>query len=214
LRVDDPVDLNMGGTYDMGASNLCANCHQARTLNPAVTDTTRILSKRYGPHHGPQSNMLAGDGGYEFAGYSYPNSAHTNAVDDGCIECHMAEPYGVQAGGHTMNLVYLYHGHDEDLVDGCNVDDCHDSPELEEFNRDGIMDDIDDLLDELRTALKANGLLDDDDYAVPDTLNTRTKAEAGAIYNFKFVLEDRSHGIHNANYAEALLQSSIDELAK
>ncbi len=38
----------------------------------------------------------------------------------------------------------------------------------------------------------------------------RTNDEAGALWNFLMVEEDRSHGIHNPQYARDLLQSSID----
>lgn len=33
---------------------------------------------------------------------------------------------------------------------------------------------------------------------------------AGAIYNFKFLVEDRSHGVHNFKYARDLMVHSID----
>jgi hypothetical protein len=157
--------------------------------------------------------MLSGNGGHEFEGYSYGNSPHTSVVDNGCIECHMADPYGAVAGGHSMNLIFEYHGHDEDLVEGCNIDDCHDSSPLEDFDRDDIQTDMLALMDELRTELLARDLIDEDDYVVVDEEVTQTEAEAGAIFNFRFVLEDRSNGIHNGDYATDLLQSALDELA-
>jgi hypothetical protein len=36
--------------------------------------------------------------------------------------------------------------------------------------------------------------------------------EAGALYNFKFVEEDKSRGVHNFKYAMALLNNSIAAL--
>jgi hypothetical protein len=34
LRTSIPVDFVAGGTFDLGAANLCANCHQARAHSP------------------------------------------------------------------------------------------------------------------------------------------------------------------------------------
>ncbi len=35
---------------------------------------------------------------------------------------------------------------------------------------------------------------------------------SGAMYNFYFVEHDLSYGVHNTNYAQKLLQTSIDVL--
>lgn len=35
---------------------------------------------------------------------------------------------------------------------------------------------------------------------------------AGAALNFKFIEEDRSHGVHNYEYAKALLQNAIEAI--
>lgn len=218
LRTEDPVLLVIGGgTYDHGESNICANCHQAREAEPVVSDTTRILSSHWGPHHGVQASMLAGYGGYEFAGYSYENSYHSGGTPDGCVHCHMAAPFGAQAGGHTWNMTYEYHGSEEDNVAGCNVVGCHGDGEgggLEDFNRGEVQTDIEELLEELKLELMAHNLVDEDGEVIPDTLNTRDRIEAGALYNYLFVEEDRSMGIHNTDYAEGLLESALDELSE
>ena len=63
----------------------------------------------------------------------------------------------------------------------------------------------------ISTTDRSSGLIDADDYVVADDdapLGV-SEAQAGAIYNFKFVLEDRSDGIHNYKYALALLTSSM-----
>ncbi len=120
LRTQAPVTLMVGGAvFDHGHGNLCANCHQARVPSPtikAAPDSTNITSNRWGPHHSMQGNMLAGSGGHEFAGFEYQDSPHTIAATNGCPSCHMAPPFGAQAGGHSMNLIYDFHGEDVDLV--------------------------------------------------------------------------------------------------
>ncbi len=40
----------------------------------------------------------------------------------------------------------------------------------------------------------------------------RTKTEIAALYNYKYVLEDRSRGIHNAKYAIQILYDAIESL--
>jgi hypothetical protein len=39
-------------------------------------------------------------------------------------------------------------------------------------------------------------------------------AEAGAIYNFRCALTERSRGIHNTKYIMNLMKKSIEALAK
>ncbi len=104
LRTIAAVDLYEGGTFDYGNGNLYANCHQARSPDPAIDPAgIEVTNYRWGPHHGPPSNMLSGKGGYELDGCNYPNSPHTTFVTNGCPSCHKAAPVGAFAGGHSMN---------------------------------------------------------------------------------------------------------------
>ena len=211
LRTQTPVTLLLGGTFDRGHGNLCANCHQARVPNPRVAaapDSTTISNNRWGPHHGTQSNMLVGVGGHEFAGFEYENSPHTVAVVNGCPSCHMATPVGAKAGGHSMNLTYDNEGEEGQLVTGCNAEDCHYGA-VEDFSFGGAQAEVGLLLEDLQAALLGRGLIDADNLPVPGKY---AEAEAGALLNYMFVNEDRSLGIHNTEYAVALLQSSLDKL--
>ena len=71
-----------------------------------------------------QGIMLAGTGGVEFAGTAtYGNSPHTTAITDACVTCHMAEAYGSQAGGHTWNMTYDYHG--QETLNDAACQTCH-----------------------------------------------------------------------------------------
>lgn len=230
LRTTAPVTFALpGGVYDYEASNLCANCHQARRPNPmiaAAPDSTTITSTRWGPHHSTQGNMLAGRGGYQYGGFNYNNSYHQVGVKDGCIACHMAAPFGSQAGGHQMGLVYLSDGEETDLVAGCNITGCHGADPLEDFNPaadgdhdgdgtvKGVQDEVEGLLALLRGELLARGFITDEDLpnASSDFPLKLSAAEVGALFNFLYVLEDQSLGIHNTNYAVGLLKSALDNL--
>ena len=115
LTYPAPVTLFNGGTVDFGNGNLCINCHQSRPYEvpDMANDSTAITSSRWGTHHGPQSAMIFGLGGFHIAGsVDYPpeGSGHQSVIADGCITCHMAEAFGNSAGGHTFNMTYEYHG--------------------------------------------------------------------------------------------------------
>lgn len=212
LVTSSPVSFWLNGeTFDFGNANICANCHQSRVPSdmPVVSGpNVEITSTRFGPHHGPQGAMFAGTGGFEIPGaLSYNSSQHTNLVSDGCVKCHMPNPYGTQAGGHTFNMTYVYHGHDAIWQEGCG--DCHTDASALSTKIDDTADDIDMLLASLRSKLITEGVLDSSDYAVKGTYSALL---AGAVWNYKFVLEDRSNGAHNFNYAKALLSNTIDAL--
>jgi hypothetical protein len=217
LRTTAAVTLEVGNAaiYDRGLSNLCANCHHARAVSPPMTggDVT-ITSNRWGPHHGPQADILNGSGLYVFEGATYRNSAHTTHVTDGCPTCHMQAAYGVQAGGHTMGLIYDSHGTETDLVAGCNNDDCHSG--LTNFNLDGLQDTVETYITALRSALVADSLLDDaSDLPNASTSHplTMTATEAGALYNYLLLEADRSGGVHNSKYVIDALKASVSALA-
>ncbi len=206
LSVSAPVTLELtGDTFDGGEGNLCTSCHQPRWSNqiPEVGGgDLEITTTRYYPHYGTQSSMLLGVGGY---GESTGASTHYAIVKDTCTTCHMAEPYGAQAGGHTMKMAYDYHGGMVDNVAGCQS--CH--SELEDFNLNDVQTEIQALLDELKELLLADGIMSENEQNVKGTY---TSAQVGAYWNYKTVKYDGSLGVHNAAYSKMLLQTAIDAL--
>lgn len=244
LRLADPVVFLFDETteFDLGNSNLCANCHQSRRGGPEDMggqmvdldgddiDETEvpaghffINSTHWGPHHGAQSNVLMGAGFAELEGaFSYPAAGSGNHFDEengGCIGCHMA-PYGNGAGGHTWNPG----------LDGCNNEACHDGA-LTDFNYNNVQTEIAALLEELRDELVAQGVVEfveEEHYAVnPETgdielvvtpegyepiVGIYTVEQAAAFFNWIGLEEDRSHGVHNPSYVKALLENSIEAL--
>ena len=190
-------------TIDIGKGNLCANCHQSRDrgIELAVGGGDFEIVRGLDPHHGPQANVFAGFGGFEVAGSeTYTNSAHTTAVTDGCVTCHMLND------NHTF----------EPDTDACEV--CH-TDIGRNFDYRDTQTEISELLEELAVLLVADSLvvLDDDDpedLIESDTIEDQTvsSAKAGAVLNFFTVLEDKSLGIHNAKYVKALLKNSIEAL--
>ena len=109
----------IGGPYKCtdhdGAGNLCANCRRARIASPAIpvvgsgNFTLASNATRWGPHYSSVSNIMTNTGGYNTTGTLAYNGNHPHKNLYGTT-CHMAPPYGSQAGGHTMKLRYDSHG--------------------------------------------------------------------------------------------------------
>ncbi|MDA8411737.1 MAG: hypothetical protein M0001_15295 [Treponema sp.] len=98
LRYASAVKLSDAVTkYDMGAGNLCAACHVARTyvgqvnFTPATGATTVAASGHgFSTHHNPQADFVLGADAYPYTGATYTKSAHYTA--DSCVTCHMFNP--------------------------------------------------------------------------------------------------------------------------
>ena len=216
VRYPDPVALWINDvSVDLGVGNQCVACHQPLVPGPMFgesADSLTITNKRWGPHHGPQGAMVWGTSAYEIAGNeSYPTAGGSTHASAGCETCHMPAARGYQAGGHTFKMTYLYHGSESDWVAGCT--DCHSG--LEEFDLNGKQTEIATLKDSLHSVLMGMDLLDADGYLKASSSSPLkvSQEEAGIIYNYKFVLEDLSDGVHNPAYAMALLKNSLDALA-
>jgi len=216
VRVQNAVALMNDFSFDRGSANLCASCHQSRAnIDELITGDTE-LSERWGPHHSNQSDMLAGTNAYEY-GLEIDNSPHTNVAQNGCVDCHMSASGDITLGGHSWRM------HDEEKdhynVSGCNISTCHAGDIGEEFafeadddyDWDGnadetVQEEIAGLLDSLEILLEDAGLLEEEH----PTDVTVSADSAGAVFNWLFVHEDRSDGVHNTEYAAGLLQAAIN----
>jgi hypothetical protein len=131
LRLTKPVKLQDGSTFDIGAGNLCANCHQARRGVDSQVEAKEAadVSSHWGAHHGPQSDVLNGTNAYEFPGKRYSSSPHMDVITDGCVSCHMSLPEGryrfsPELGGHSFNIAGEVHEAGKINIAACS--DCHD----------------------------------------------------------------------------------------
>ncbi len=186
-----PVQLeNTDGTYDGGLGNLCANCHQIRNEKPAVADgNIEVTSSRFGTHHGVESQMLLGEGGL---GVSGNPSAHYKFVENTCVGCHM---------GEERNHTY------EPEVERCQ--ECHDG--AENFDMDGVQTEVRAMFEELTALFTEQGYIDPENGRW--VTGTYPEEIANAMWNYKFVEEDQSMGVHNSAFAKALLQQAMDTLS-
>src|SRR5208283_1787933 len=131
----------------------------------------------------------------------------------------------LHVGGHTMEMSYsVFTNGVTNIVDQVAVcDQCH-GPSLtsfdfpvQDYNGDGIIQgvqtEVQNLLNTLSTLLpNANGVADG---LVKSSISTKTNWSTqflNAAYNWQFVNNDGSLGVHNAPYAVGLLKASITDL--
>ena len=183
----EPVYLDLGD-----ASNLCANCHQPLTSAPIGDEggDASITSSHYGPHHGPHSTSLGGIGAYEVGtGYPSPGEGSVHATSTTCITCHMYEKE------HTL----------EPNLDACNTSSCH-GGSITSLTDNSRQEAFRTLLETLKTELTTAGLLDAEGHPVPGTFGVDS---VGAVYNYEWLIDDGSSGVHNFPYLETMVNNSI-----
>jgi hypothetical protein len=220
LTATSAFPLYQGGeTIDLGgqAGNLCARCHQARTISPLPVmggADVKVTSSRYGTHHSPVAQIVAGTGLFEFSGsatitggsFTHGDPEYNAGV---CAGCHMAEAFGTQSGGHSLWMAYEYHGSEVENVAGCNATGCHKT--VEDFDHWNVRPEIKQLLKDLDTELTRLGIRKggNDFYAVAGTYPADV---AAAFINWQTISEDKSGGLHNPPYVRNVLKNSLQKM--
>jgi len=197
---------------------LCMQCHISR--RDAVTYAEAPHS-HYGPHHGPQTDMLVGVNAITY-GKDIPSSAHRDVVEEACVTCHMQENEGTpsftHAGGHTFSMKWDSGTNVYEMTEACV--ECHGEIEGFDFKRqdydgngivEGVQTEVKGLMGKLGMMLPPIGqpTVDNSDA----TVNTLTQPQLKALYNYLFVEEDGSFGVHNLSFAVGLLKASIADLS-
>jgi len=239
LRKTTPVTLTNGAVFDKGKGNLCANCHRVVAMTKDEVKPRSIPFDFWGAHHGPQADMLLGTNAYEFPGKRYSKSAHALLPNADCVTCHMTQPKQRYAllpsiGGHSFRIGGEVHESPKLNNAGCL--NCHtemkqvagkhlfDRAASSDFDGDGrietIQEEVQGLLEKIINK-QGTGLLQTMKDPLYDAKGVviRNKVQypievVAALYNYKFVLEDGSKGMHNTKYAVQLLIDSIKALDK
>ncbi len=226
LRVVDEVELP-GGTIitDAGHDASCMVCHNGRREPGGYSAA---------PHYLLGGVMLVGINGAEFGNTSLGNSEHTTAA--GCSDCHMApsptagNPGAGKVGGHSFNMTVHTPGDPdegfENVENACGG--CHTG--LTAFNRtaradfdgngtvEGVQDEVQGLMDTLLTAITDTGAIYLGHYpywdfsAVVDDPPGFLQTVRDAVWNWEYVKNDGSLGVHNTEYAVGLLQLSYEQV--
>ena len=221
---------------DLKNANLCARCHQARPLSPAIDDTkdsVSITSFRWGPHYGGQSNVLVGHSAFSLDGSTLPSFQAHQTINGACFKCHMTGPLGTIVGGHTFNTAFYDKETGTKTVNtaGCRASGCHTTvggSGKNAWDVDGgskVTEMYRDLL-EIRNKLAAKGWIDTSnsqgnpgyDYVTNNwngkPLSTSnplklTTFEAKILANYLIVSKDKSLGVHNPKYVTAVLKQTL-----
>ncbi|HCM28892.1 MAG: hypothetical protein A2Z99_02210 [Treponema sp. GWB1_62_6] len=241
LRVVKPVRLTNAAEFDGGKGNVCATCHQSRadaTVVAVETEASKV-NARFGPHYGPQGDLFAGTGAYEYPGKTYGTSPHTTKLTDSCVACHKTLPEGRFSldpgiGGHSFNIKGEVHG--VKTLNASVCQSCHpgikqvaggdvfDRKALADYDRDGTLEPFQ-LEFEGLLALFVNGegtgilqagiepaFYDKNGALRVVREGVRPQVQMAALFNYRFFVEDRSRGIHNPLYAVQILYDSIKSI--
>jgi len=185
----------------------------------------------------PQGDMIEGINAFTY-GQTIPSSAHCYSVSNLCVGCHMqtlasTDPGLLLAGGHTFNMSYnvVTNGvtNTVDRVDVCVQ--CHGPITsfnflCEDFEDIGVIEGpqtaVQNLLNKLSTLLPNSTYQSNPNNYVADGLVKtigRNSVQTNwpqkflmAAYNWQFVSNDGSLGVHNTPYAVGLLKASIANL--
>ena len=224
-----PVTINYGNN-----SNSCTHCHQPRRTETSGfvpgTSGTISVSSSFGPHYGNQSALLEGIFGHEIAGTTpYPTKGSAkHRTNASCTSCHMGAKSGNQ-GNHTMSPV----------LNNCKT--CHTGAGVVDYNINAGQTKIKNLMLELGEELvrvrpanyrianytgtkpfTAPNVFTDPTYStnqvtVISTINVSPSDATmmritKAYWNWRYLYQDHSYGLHNPKYAEALMKNSIADI--
>ncbi len=239
LRMSYNVVLSDGtAVTNAGSGGLCMQCHNSRNGSVTTMMASYPLNQPnwaggvgFGPHDSPQADMLEGANAVTY-GQVIPSSPHANVVANTCAGCHMqpiasTDPAFTLAGGHTFKMSYINtNGVETPITYVCTQ--CHGN--INTFNFpvadydgngviEGVQTEVQNLLNKLSTLFPPKGYQANPANYVADGLvkspSTQTNWPAKflkAAYNWQFVANDGSLGIHNAAYAVGLLKASIADL--
>ncbi|MFZ1729354.1 MAG: FlgD immunoglobulin-like domain containing protein [Bacteroidota bacterium] len=203
-----------------GKGQLCMNCHRART-NTATVVAAQMnkFGSRFYPHYSPQADMFNGANGYEY-GLPITGLATHTGLENGCVTCHMSTRVNGSSvhSNHEMAMV----DENGDRIQACQP--CHgsfvtsfeDIKAMSDYDGNGtveaVITEIDGMLAQLKAVLPLDGTGEPVTSAADSMLVTDRATQLPAIYNYFFVKNDWSHGIHNTKYAVALLQASMGRI--
>jgi hypothetical protein len=222
-----------------GEGAVCLSCHQNRNgsatnqlVNYPAGKPTWFGGSSFGAHDNPQGDMIEGINANTY-GQAIPSSAHRHAVANLCVGCHMqtvasSDPAFLLAGGHTFNMSYslvttngtMLVTNSYDKVDVCVQ--CH--GQIASFNIprgdlngdgviEGVQTEVQHMLDTLSTLLpNSSGVVDGLVKTRISVTTNWSQQFLKAAYNWQFVSNDGSLGVHNAPFAAGILKASIADL--
>jgi nitrate reductase cytochrome c-type subunit len=239
LRLNYNVTLSDGTVVtNAGAGGFCMECHNSR--NGSVTNMMVKYPLNqpnwaggvaFGTHDSPQADMLEGVNAITY-GQTIPSAPHALVVSNTCAGCHMqtiaaTDPAFTLAGGHTTKMSYTNSAGTKIPV-AYVCAQCHGSvtnfdipaPDYVGVGYSlGIQTQVQMLLNKLSALLpnstyqaNANNYVADGLVKTPSSQTNWPTKFLQASYNWQFVSNDGSKGVHNGPFAIGLLKASIGNL--
>ncbi len=225
-----------------GAGGFCMECHNNRNGSVTnmlaqypLNHITYPGGVAFGTHDSPQADMLEGVNAVTY-GQVIPSAPHASVVADTCVGCHM-QPIATTnaafslAGGHTTKMSYTNSlGAKIPVANVCTP--CHGAvtnfdipaPDYVGYGySQGIQTQVQILMNKLSTLLPPPTYQANASNYVADGLVKSASAFRSvptnyppqflqALYNFEFVANDASLGVHNGPFAVGILKASIGNL--
>jgi hypothetical protein len=240
LRVDDIADACIDcHETRLSSRGLHTTTQGPMLVGANATPFTMAILKAYVTNSSDMSTNVGLWSGWQFPGYTYTNSSHS-AIEDRCVTCHMASSPSYLAasasnftipdtmlnklGGHTFRVAYTAPGDSVPVLNPTGCTECHgtvsiDFVELTQTKTKNLLATLKTLLpkrDSVGTVSLVNDTVAYQNWKNSATYGYAKRAltttERGAAYNYQFVTNDGSFGVHNFKYAEELLNSSIEQL--
>jgi hypothetical protein len=195
----DPGEAEVPRMEGYGPAQTCVQCHHARRDTDDVNDQLQNGSSHFGPHHSAQMDTYIGAGSYEIAGYTYDGTHAHQGISIACVECHMVRDTLL----HGAVEPHAFHTW-EPTVNNCLP--CHSG--IPDFDVNGLQTAIQTKMDSLAVL---HGYLDFHDLETNwDSEDAAVQVwEREALYAAFFIFDDGSLGVHNPDYANALLDNAI-----
>jgi hypothetical protein len=207
--------------------------------NYPVGKLTWFGGSSMGVHDGPQGDLIEGVNAFTY-GQTIPSAAHRTAVTNLCVGCHMqpapaGDPAYLQAGGHTWKMSYnvvttngttlVTNSYDKvDVCVQCHGPGASFNMPRSDYNGDGVIEgvqtEVQHLLDKLSTLFpNSTYQANSNNYMAAGVVQTSVSFKTNwpskylmAGYNWQYVANDGSKGVHNAPFAVGILKASIADL--
>lgn len=215
-KVSSVTLMNGFETPDAGTGSLCMNCHQSRR---EATSYTKQWASHYSPHYGTQTDMFYGQNAVQFGDNTITGISTHTQLADACVTCHMSAATGDAAyllGSHTWKMSMTDStGTVTENVGVC--ESCHgpmstfdDIKAPEDYDGNGKVEGVQTEVKGMLAKLAA--MLPKDNTGAVSTDSADIAGNPSylkAVYDYLYVVNDGSYGVHNAKYTFAILTRAL-----
>lgn len=196
-----------GQEVEGGLGSLCISCHNG-WHGPGKSQE----GAQRAPHSSVQGDMVFSSNVATVGTNALETQNPHQDVENVCVGCHVAGGENGEPPSHAFK---------PEPGEACAGDDCHDGDPLEkavEEDLDGdqqtepYQEEVDGLLERLKTAIesKAGGTFESAEGNIKFASRAKPdEATYAAAYNYLFVMDDSSRGVHNPPFTTSLLKESI-----